>query len=245
MDCVDFLDNLIDSKIRVPLLFGDPPDNLGLDYDEYKDKMPSQDYYNWLDLILRKSLVVADCVWLSYYWEHDLEVKYRVRQLLRHERPSVKAKTFIWRYTFGQYVDRDCGSGFRYLLRLSKPGATFRPDAIRVVSRRMELGDPRAKGPKVPDDVWEFPRIVGNSPERKSWHPTQHPEDLIRRIVLFHSDPGHNVVDLFGGTGTMLRVCHPIGRCALISEISKNYCDNIIADNPDKVVTLYGQGGNT
>src|SRR5690606_29762098 len=138
--------------------------------------------------VIRRALRVADCFWLSYYWKHDLEIKHRVRNIIKHERPSVSVKTFIWRFTFGQYVDSDCGSGFRFLLRFCKPSAKLRPDSIRVPSRRMELGDARSAGPRVPDDVWEFPRIPGNSKERRAWHPTQHPEDLIRRIILLHSD---------------------------------------------------------
>lgn len=237
MDCGDLLDRLVESKTTVPLLFADPPDNLGLAYDEFKDRMPSQSYYDWQELLIRKSLQVADSVWWSYYWSHDLEIKHRVRNILKFERPSVSAKTLLWRYTFGQYNDNDCGSGFRFLLRLDKPSVKHRPDSIRVTSRRMQMGDPRASGPKVPDDVWEFPRVVGNATERRGWHPTQHPEDLMRRIVLFRTDPGDTVVDLFGGTGTTLRVCEGIGRRALISEISNSYCRKICEENNATLVT--------
>src|SRR6218665_1344724 len=177
MDCLHFLQNF---QSHVPLIVADPPDNIGLSYEGYRDTKTDDDYYNWLELLFRKALSVTDCLWLSYYWKHDLEIKSRVATIIKRNHPSVKAKTFIWRYTFGQYVDSDCGSGFRFLLRLTKPNAKFRPDSIKVPSRRMELGDPRAAGPRVPDDVWDFPRIVGNSPERRAWHPTQHPEDVYR-----------------------------------------------------------------
>lgn len=226
-DCRDMLAELK----RVPLIIADPPDNLGLSYDSYKDKRPAQDYYDWLELVCRDALRVADCFWLSYYWEHDLEVKYFIRKLLKYDRPSISAKTFIWRYTFGQYNDNDCGSGFRYLLRLMKPAARLNVDSIRVPSRRMELGDARASGPRVPDDVWEFSRVVGNANERRPWHPTQHPEDLIRQIMLLNSNKGDLVVDLFGGTGTTTRVAKQIERHSLISEISKNYAENIAIEN--------------
>lgn len=162
-DCLDYLDKAKD----IPLLFADPPDNLGLAYADHNDKMPKSSYYDWLHRLIFLSLKSSHCFWLSYYWEHDMEIKYMVRTIINSTFRSVKAKTFIWRYTFGQYKETDCASGFRFLLRLSKPQATFNPDAIREPSKRMELGDPRAKGPRVPDDVWEFPRVVGNSPERR------------------------------------------------------------------------------
>lgn len=230
-DCLEMLREISRS---VPLVFADPPDNLGLKYDEYRDKR--SDYYDWLELVILKSLNIADCFWLSYYWEHDLEIKYRVRNILKRERPSVKAKTFIWRYTFGQYNDNDCSSGFRFLLRLMKPQAKLRVDNIRVPSRRMEIGDARAAGPRVPDDVWDFPRVVGNAKERCPHHPTQHPEDLMRRIILMHTDPGDVVVDCFGGTGTTLRVANSINRIPLISEISENYCQEIQKANPKSII---------
>lgn len=204
-----------------PLIIADPPDNLKLNYDGFDDNNPH--YYDWIDLLIRKTLRVADCFWLSYYWKHDLEIKHRVRNILKHERPSVKAKTFIWRFTFGQYTSKDCGSGFRYLLRFTKPTAKFRPDAIREPSARMLIGDSRASGPRVPDDVWEFPRVVGNAAERRTWHPTQHPESLYSRICSLHSDRSDTVVDLFGGTGTLFRVRDN----ALICEISENYINEI------------------
>lgn len=230
-DCLDVLSALE----RVPMIFADPPDNLGLEYAGYKDKKKDDDYYNWIELVVRKALRVCDIFWLSYYWSHDLEIKSRVRNFLKLERPSVSVKTFIWRYTFGQYNDKDCGSGFRFLLRLSKPNAVLYPDNIRVISRRMELGDSRASGPKVPDDVWEFPRVVGNSPERRSWHPTQHPEDLMRRIINFSTKPGDTFVDLFGGTGTSIRAAFQ--RRPVICEISKQYCEKLKEEHPSAILT--------
>ena len=48
-----------------------------------------------------------------------------------------------------------------------KVGASpFNTDEIRVPSQRMLDGDKRAAGPRVPDDVWEIPRLVGNAGER-------------------------------------------------------------------------------
>lgn len=217
-DAEDLLDNIR----PVDCIFMDPPDNLNLGYDGYNDKMLPTDYYRWLEVLILKSLRVSRVVWISYYWEHDLELKFRVRNILCHRHPSYEAKTFLWRYTFGQYNDNDCGSGFRFLLRLARMGTTWNVDPIRVPSRRMEIGDSRAAGPRVPDDVWEFPRIVAPNAERRDWHPTQHPQGLMKRI--YDMTPGDRVVDLFGGTGTTFR---STTKNALISEISPKYVNNI------------------
>lgn len=223
----ELLTTLINGGGNIPLMFADPPDNLGLDYGDggASDRRPLDAYYDGLELLMYKALCVSDCFWLSYYWKHDIEIKYRLRTVLQ-SRPSVSAKTFIWRFTFGQHNSRDYGSGFRFLLRLMKPHAKLNP--VRVRSKRQELGDARANpAGRVPDDVWEFPRVVGNSSERRSWHPTQHPEALMSRIIESHTDRDDLVVDLFGGTGTTGRVCKRLSRRYLISEINPSYVKNM------------------
>ncbi len=91
----------------------------------------------------------------------------------------------------------------------------------------MILGDARASGPRVPDDVWEFPRVTGNSAERCPWHPTQHPLALMERIIKFSTKPGDLVLDYFMGTGTTLRSCMKLGRSCVTADISLNYCQRV------------------
>ena len=220
----DVLEYITECSERYDLTFIDPPDNIGLKYGNYVDKLSSKLYYANIKTILHESLRFSATVWLSYYWEHDLEIKYIVRNLLKHYYKATKAKTFIWRFTFGQYKQTDCGSGFRYLLRLTRPSAQIYPDAIREMSERQRLCDKRAdpRG-RVPDDVWEFSRVVCNSSERRSWHPTQHPEKLMERIMLLSTVPGDKVLDLFSGTGTTLRVCKKLNRTCVGIECDQGY----------------------
>ena len=222
-DCLDLLNQME----YVPLIIADPPDNIGLKYGKYVDKR--SDYYSWLQEVIEKALDKTDCLWLSYYFKHDLRIKHDCYELLR-KRPHIKAKTFIWRFTFGQHNNHDFGSGFRFLLRFTKPSAKF--NMPRVTSKRQMLGDSRANSAgRVPDDVFDFPRITGNFKERRKWIPTQHPEALIRRIILAHSDPGDRVVDLFGGSGTVLRVALSERRRPLVAEIDPEYCRLMSEEN--------------
>lgn len=236
LPCTDFLAALPPGKVQ--MIFADPPDNLGLGYDEYKDKLPDDVYYGWIQSWLLDSLRVAPCVWVSYYWAHDIEMKYMIRNITKYRHPAFKAKTFIWRYTFGQHTDTDCGSGFRYVVRLLRTGTPLYADSIRVESERQRMGDSRANPDgRVPDDVWssdeiwDIPRVTGNSKERRDWHPTQHPERLVERAIKLSTKTGDTVVDLFGGTGTSLRVAKRLGRGFMISEISKDYAQRIAAEN--------------
>lgn len=222
----------------VQSIFADPPDNLGLGYGTYKDKIPADQYYGWIESWLLASVRLAPIVWISYYWAHDIELKYMIRNIIKYRHPLYAAKTFLWRYTFGQHSESDCGSGFRYLVRLMRRGTIIYPDAIRVESERQRLGDARANPDgRVPDDVWDapeiwdVPRVTGNSRERRSWHPTQHPERLMERAILLCTRPGDQIVDLFAGTGTTLRVSTRLGRECITCDIDSDYAQRIAHEN--------------
>lgn len=228
VDCLEWLRDCP----KYHTIFADPPDNLGLNYNKFKDNDPH--YYDNLELMMDYAIKKSEVFWLSYYWRHDLEIKRRLASILRCHYPSRQCKSFVWRYTFGQHLDNDCGSGFRWILRVSSPAWRPHTDGIRVPSERQALGDIRAAGPRVPDDVWdfdcagvwdEFPRVVGNSSERREWHPTQHPEALLERILRLSGST--SVLDCYLGTGTTLRVCQALGIEADGCEIDPDYCAQI------------------
>lgn len=228
-DCLDYLVGM--SPVKT--IFVDPPDNIGLKYLDFNDNIDPYDYYNWIELLIQRALCKCKIFWLSYNAKHDVFIKNRLYNLLKHIYPSKEARTFIWRYTFGQYTDRDCPSGYRPILRINAVDATFNMDRIREPSVRMIEGDSRAAGPRIPDDVWEFPRVVGNSAERRSWHPTQHPEALMQRIIKMSCFPNETFVDLCAGTGTSFRAYKTLGHKNVIGvEICKEYCDRIRQENP-------------
>lgn len=223
-DCLEIYPTLPKAK----MVFADPPDNLGMKYDGYRDKLSSEQYRKWLDQVI--SIVLfsvnpVDIFWLSYFHQYQPNIGMWCSGL--H-----KWKQFIWYFTFGQHRHSDCGNNYRPIMRWMKKGAVIYPDAIRVPSDRQtkyndKRADPRGR---VPGDVWEFPRVCGTFHERRKWHPTQHPEALMERIIKMSCVPGDLVIDLFAGTGTTLRVCKRLGIDCIGIEISKAYCDKIEAE---------------
>ena len=218
-DCLEVLPTLPKAK----MIFADPPDNLGLKYDGYKDFR--LEYDKWIQEIIGTAIECCDIFWLSYYHKHQPAVFGEINLFC----PPSQWRQFIWRFTFGQHNKYDCGNGYRPLLRVMKPNAVLYPDAIREPSKRQTLYNDKRANPKgrVPDDVWEFSRVCGTFNERRRWHPNQHPEALIERIVKFSTAPGDLVIDMFAGTGTMNRVCEKLGRSCIGIEISKYYCGKI------------------
>ena len=400
-DCLDVLETLA----PVDTLFGDPPDNIGLGYDSYRDRLNEGEYIAMLRRWLQAFVLKARTVWFSYNSKWTFEVGRIVTEIVGLRAGELEAKPCVQTFTFGQHNHHDLGNNHRPLLRLRWCHAPLYPDAVRVPSWRQENGDKRAdpRGrvpgdvasgdcydrntlplpPWSPEDVerflakigrrgatecWEwlagkregygrfrigeklyvatrlmwrlthgtdpvgqlvlhscdnpgccnpahlfigsdadnnndkeakgrgqhpqgeqnglaklsnedavriyqstgsnvelasqygvsdtvirsiregktwqhatgklslsdvfsFPRVTGNSKQRRTWHPTQLNEGLVERCVKLTTPPGGKVLDPFGGTGTTLRVCKRINLPCTLIELDRDYCQRIAAEN--------------
>ena len=210
-------------------IFIDPPDGINLKYEGVSDRY--DDYTGWLTTVLTGCIAKAPTVWVSYNALHDLPVKHWAYEY-RLLHPEVEIRPFVQHFTFGQNRNSDCGNGHRPLLRIRQPGAPLYPDQIKVPSWRMLNGDKRAaEGGRVPLDAWDFPRVTGNSKQRRPHHPTQLHEGLVKRALLLTTREGDHVIDCFAGTGTTLRVCKRIGRRCTLVELSPFYCEKIAEEH--------------
>lgn len=210
------------------MIFADPPDNTGVSYSGFTDKVSADEYIFFMMRLIKTAIEHSDVFWLSYFYRYQSLI---FTTVLWHE-DEIKWHPFIWRFTFGQHRTDDCGSGYRPILRVSQPDVHWNTDSIRVESARQRCGDKRANSAgRVPDDVWEFPRVVGNSKERRTWISNQHPEKLIERMILMSTNPGDLVIDMFAGSGTVHRVCKRLQRNSISIDISQDYCDRIKSEN--------------
>lgn len=216
----------------VQCIIADPPDNIGYNYSSYNDNLPPDIYFGWIESWLMDALRIAPIVWLSYNAKHVVEMNHLVYNIKKFRHPLHTPRQFIWRYTFGSQRSKDCTNGYRPIIRFLRNDAVIYPENILIESTRQKMGDPRAaEGGKIPDDVFDIPRVTGNSHERRSWHPTQHPDELVNRIIRFSTKLGDTVFDLFGGTGTVLRNCHRLDRNSITTEIDLDYCFHISEEN--------------
>jgi DNA methylase len=226
--CMDALQYL-DVCEPVKCIIMDPPDNIRIPYDGYDDRKAPRDYVAWIELLILKAMMKCQVLWLSYHPDNALDVMSIVRGILRDRSPSWTYAGFIWAFNFGQYNDKDFCHGYRPILRLSFFNCRFYPDAVRIVSERQMIGDKRANEfGRVPSNVWEVPRVVGNSAERRAWHPTQHPEAIMERIIQFSVSHFETTLDLFSGSGTVRRVCSRLGKPVISVEQSPLYCERIL-----------------
>jgi len=226
-DCLEVLSR----NFRTACIFADPPDNIGLDYGGYKDKREDGEYVYWLRKCIELFIKKADIVWLSYnvkWWD----VIGAMALDLQCEYSWLEVKPCVQTYTFGQHNHNDLCNNHRPLLRLKRDDVPLYPDQIRIPSWRQLNGDKRAdpRG-KVPGDVFDFPRVVGNSQQRRRWCPTQLHEGLVERCIKLSTLEGQRVLDPFAGTGTTLRVCKRINRSCTLIESNLEYCERIAEEH--------------
>jgi site-specific DNA-methyltransferase (adenine-specific) len=153
----------------------------------------------------------------------------------------------VWFYRNKQAAWRtDWGRAHESILHLRK-GARFRfdQDAIRVPYNRHtrrypdhgqaetsvfgarnggadgHVWRPHPDGAK-PKDVFEI-SILNNGMAERTPHPTQKPEELIRRLVMACSRRGDLVIDPFVGSGTTAVVCEKLERRWAAIDASAEY----------------------
>lgn len=220
-------------------IFADPPDNIGLDYGggAAADRCQQDEYISWLRECLDLFVRQASIVWLSHNTKWQFHIGEVVLRLIRKYHCH-RAKPCIQTFTFGQHDQHDLGNCHRSLLRLKHKDAPLYPDQIRVESWRQAHNDKRAdpRG-RVPGDTFNFPRVTGNSKQKRKWCPTQLNEGLVERCIKLSTKEGDSVLDPFAGTGTTLRVCRRINRNCTLIEQNPEYCNHIAEEHGLKLET--------
>ncbi len=222
-DCLEILPGMS----RVPCIFADPPDNIGLKYDGVDDNFPEEDYVKLLEDWLYQFVKQADTVWFSFNVKWTISMG-GVAQRVMEYFPGMLCKPCVQTFSFGQHNQNDFGNNHRPLWRFRHKDAPIYPDQIRIESERQKMGDKRAdpRG-RVPGDVFDFTRVTGNSKQRRKWHKTQLNEGLVERCIKSCTKEGDMVIDPFAGTGTTLRVCKSINRSCVTMDLSEFYCQQI------------------
>jgi DNA modification methylase len=80
-------------------------------------------------------------------------------------------------------------------------------------------------GPANVPDVWSIKKVNPQS----MVHLTEKPVELALRAIQYTTQPGENVLDLFGGSGSTLIAAQQSGRRAFVMELDPLYCDVIVA----------------
>lgn len=209
------------------MIFADPPDNIGLSYEGYKDRV-KEEMYHMLLLDTFSCINNCDILWVSFNPNHMNHVGSILHNKEFHANCEYDVRWIIQHVTFGYNMSKDFSRCFRPMVRLLRKGARTYPDAVRIESERQKMGDKRAdpRG-KIPPDVWAIHRVTGNSRQRRRWHNTQLGEALYERCLDFSCRPGDRVADIYMGTGTMARAAEGKGLEVDLFDISEFYCNKV------------------
>lgn len=236
-DSLDWLAAL--PAASVDLVFADPPYNLG---KAEWDSFASVDAYvawslRWIEAAAR-ALRPTGSLYVCGFSELLAELKPAA------SRPFAGCRWLVWSYRNKANLGVDWGRSHESILHLRKTTAfRLRVDDVRVPygehtlrypahpqaltsqygqgRRRDAAWTPHPLGAK-PKDVLEIPTTCNGMGE-KTPHPTQKPEELVRRLVLAASDPGDLVIDPFSGSGTTATVAEQLGRRWAACELDATY----------------------
>ena len=227
LECADnlaFMKTLSDESMK--LVVTSPPYNLGKDY-EARTSLDA-----WL---AGQERVIGECVRLlhpkgSICWQvgnhvHNGEIVpldtllyplFRARGLKLRNR-------IVWHFGHGLHCSKRLSGRYETINWWTRGGDyTWNLDPIRVPSKYP--GKRHFKGPNIgrlsgnprgknPGDVWVFPNVKNNHPE-KTAHPCQFPVELVERLVLSMTDAGDSVFDPYMGVGSSAVAALMHGRAA-------------------------------
>jgi site-specific DNA-methyltransferase (adenine-specific) len=223
----------------VDLVVADPPYNIAK--EDWDDLGSLEAYVDWCDMWLGEVVRVLRPEGSAYvcgFSEILAEVKARSARRFRGG-----CRWLIWYYRNKANLGSDWGRSHESLIHLrASKQCRIDVDAVRVpynqhterypervqsVSSQYGRGvrrdrwRPHPLGAK-PRDVFEIP-VLCNGTAEKTYHPTQKPVDLIRRLILASTRPGQLVVDPFAGSGTTAVVAEELGRRWLLSDSDARY----------------------
>lgn len=249
----DYLQTHVDP---VDVIFADPPFNIGEPYAGHMDNMSPQQFEQftaqWFEKALH-DLKPQGSMFIAVPDDMVLQI-----ELLRSVNHLTRINWLIWHYRFGPHMKgRFIPSHVHifWLSRLAMKDVYFNFEAVMERSdRASKYYDSRTwckglttPGMRPPFDVWEFPRVVGNSKARVPECPNQMPREIIARCVLAATPKGGVVLDPFLGSGTTGSVCEQVKvRWVGIDKGSIDAADRrIIRDKARDFADLEGTGEET
>jgi len=257
-DTLAWLRGLPSSSVN--MIFADPPYSIGkADWDCFKSH---EDYLKWCEAWIEqvsRILTERGTCYICGFSEILADVKYRTQRFFNG------CRWIVWHYKNKANLGMDWGRSHESLLHFRKSKSTvLNVDDIRIpynahtlkypahpqadssvyakarTSKHVSQWHPNENGAK-PKDVFDIPTTCNGMGE-KTPHPTQKPEELVRKLVLASSCEGDLVLDPFSGSGTTAVVAQQLHRrwlaCERVPEYNQWAIQRLI-HVPDKPVQYW------
>lgn len=209
-DCFELIgsQNFIDFVSgRKVILVTDPPFNVGYHYNEYKDNMDEEEYYEMLENLYESY------DFLGGVFIHYPEALYK----LSFQLGLFPTKVITWCYNSNTPRQHRDIAFFRVCPDMSKMKQPYKNINDKRIQERIERG---CEGANL-YDWWEINQVK-NVSEEKTEHPCQMPLEVMKRVVgILPKDA--IIFDLFTGSGTTALACKELGYDFIGSEIDEKY----------------------
>lgn len=238
-DSIEWLKKL--KSKSVDLIFADPPYNIKkADWDNFESQ---EEYIKWSMLWIEQAARVlkdAGTLYICGFSEILADLKHPASKYFK------SCRWIVWHYKNKANLGSDWGRSHESILHFRKSkNFTINIDAIRIPygehtlkypshpqaetsqygngKNVIKIWEPNPLGAK-PKDVIEIPTTC-NGMHEKTPHPTQKPEELLRKIILASSNENDIVLDPFCGSGTTPVCAEQLKRKWLACDLSGEYID--------------------
>lgn len=222
------------------MVFADPPYNIKkAEWDNFESQ---EKYIEWSLVWIREaSRVLKDdgCLYICGFSEILADLKHPASKFFD------SCRWLVWHYKNKANLGNDWGRSHESIIHLRKKGHKINVDDIRIPygahtlkypshpqavtsaygkSEKTRIRDnwvPNPMGAK-PKDVFDIPTTCNGMGESTP-HPTQKPEEVLRKFILASSQDGDVVVDPFSGSGTTLVVAEQLNRRWLGCDLDMTY----------------------
>lgn len=227
-------------KGSIDLIFADPPYNINkAEWDNFDSQ---KEYIKWsMKWIKSASRLLKENGTL--YVMGFSEVLSDIRGPASKFFPG-GTRWLIWHYKNKANLGDGWGRSHESIIQFKKSdSSTFNQDSVRIPysnhttkypehpqaessqygngSKYNQIWVPNPLGAK-PRDVFEVP-VTSNGMTEKTPHPTQKPEELIRRFILASSNEDDLVFDPFSGSGTTLVCAQQLDRKWIGCDMNEEY----------------------
>ncbi len=225
----------------VDLIFADPPYNIKkADWDNFESQ---EEYIKWSMQWIEPAsrlLKPQGSLYICGFSEILADLKHPASKYFK------SCRWIIWHYKNKANLGNDWGRSHESILHMRKSkDFKLNIDNIRIPygehtlkypshpqaetsqygngKNGEHIWEPNPLGAK-PKDVLEIP-TTNNGMQEKTPHPTQKPEELLRKIILASSNEGDLILDPFCGSGTSPVCAEQLRRKWMACDLSSEYLD--------------------
>jgi site-specific DNA-methyltransferase (adenine-specific) len=203
-DCLEILDSLKLQGIELDdcIFVSDPPFNIKYNYREYKDNLPEDSYYEWLQSVFGNHQKV-----IVHYPEALYKFAFQVGEF--------PERVISWVYNSNTAKQHRDIAFFGVKPDLRKVGQPYKNPTDKRIKKRISEG----KSARL-YDWWEINQVKNVS--KKHSHPCEMPLEVMKRIIGVLPE-NKIIIDPFMGTGTTGLACKELGRSFIGIELDNEY----------------------